>query len=297
MVMKGYYLARSLEEGLSLLSQWGAEAQICAGGTDVMVAMRSGNLDPRKSCLIDISRVPELSFVRVDGARQIVEIGSCTTHAEIAADVLVEKSSLILGQASRSVGSPQTRNRGTIGGNVLTAAQCADTIPALLALEAELVLLNTRGITRTLPINEFFPEPKKTAIRADEILMSVRYLSLLDKAWRGAYYKLIRRAAMAKARLSFAALARVSTVGMIEDVRISIGSTLPTPGRFTPAEELLRGRRPSRELVEAAADACVEYMEQDAGRRWSSDYKEPAVRNVMARQLTGILGLENSHAN
>ena len=291
-----FHLAKSLEESLSLLAQWGEGAQICAGGTDVMVALRNGSLDPQKTCFIDVSRVPELSFIRIADGRQNVEIGSTVTHAKIAADRLVGKSSLILGEASHSVGSVQVRNRGTIGGNILTAAQCADTVPALLALNAELVLMNTNRATRTIPMGEFFPEPKKTAIRTDEILILIRYPALDDNAWSGSFHKLIRRATLAKARLSFATLALVSAAGTIEDVRISIGSTLPTPGRFTPAEELLQGKNPSRELVEAAADACVEHMRQKVGRRWSSEYKEPVVRNVVTRELSVVLGLESHHA-
>ena len=260
-----------------------------------MVALHNRSLDPRKTHFIDISRVPELSFIRLADAGKIVEIGSGTRHATIAADTLVEDSSLILGQASRSVGSQQIRNRGTIGGNILTAAQCADTIPALLALNAELILMEASGSSRTVPMVEFFPKPKKTAIGPGELLISIRYPRLDRGSWRGSYYKLIRRAAVAKARLNFATLALVSVAGIIEDVRISIGSTLPTPGRFTPAETLLRGRRPSRDLVETAADACAEYMEQEAGTRWSSEYKVPAVRNIIRRQLASVLGLENGH--
>jgi CO/xanthine dehydrogenase FAD-binding subunit len=295
MAVSCFFLARSLREALELLARWGEEAQVSAGGTDVMVALRNGNLEKNKTCLIDVSRVPELSFIRGDDAGRSVEIGSGVTHATISADRLVEESSLILGKASSSVGSPQVRNRGTIGGNILTAAQCADTIPALLALDADLVLMNTSGATRTLGMEDFFPEPKKTAIRADELLMAIRYPALVG-SWSGSYYKLIRRAAVAKARLNFATLALLSASGAVEDVRISIGSTLPTPGRFAAAEKLLRGEKPSRGLISAAADACVEYMTEKAGRRWSSEYKEPVVRNIIARELAAVLGVENHNA-
>jgi CO/xanthine dehydrogenase FAD-binding subunit len=261
-----------------------------------MVALRNGNLGPRKTCLIDVSHVSELSFIRMDDAGQNVEIGSGVTHAKIAADRMVKESSLILGDACHSVGSVQIRNRGTIGGNILTAAQCADSVPALLALDAKLLLMSTNGATRTVPLGEFFPEPKKTAIRTDELLISIRYPALVGEGWTGSYYKLIRRAAVAKARLSFATLAFVSNGGTIGDVRISIGSTLPTPGRFGPAEKLMQGKIPSVEIVEAAADACVQYMAQIVGRRWSSEYKEPVVRDVIRRELASVLGLENHHA-
>jgi CO/xanthine dehydrogenase FAD-binding subunit len=88
----------------------------------------------------------------------------------------------------------------------------------------------------------------------------------------------------------------VNAAGLIEDARISIGSTLPTPGRFTPAEALLKGKVPSRHLVEEAAEVCASYMIEKAGRRWSTEYKLPAVKNVMRRELAAVLGVGTSHA-
>jgi CO/xanthine dehydrogenase FAD-binding subunit len=296
MAIKNFYLARSLDEALSLLGTWGEQAQVIAGGTDIMVALRNGSLESQKTCLIDVSHLSELSYIRPGETGMTVEIGSGTRHATIAVDGLVARSSLILGRASGSVGSPQIRNRGTIGGNILTAAQCADTIPALLALNAELSLMDASGATRILPIADFFPKPKETAIRPNELLLSIRYQRLDPRPWKGSYYKLIRRAAVAKARLNFATLALVSDAGIIEDARISIGSTIPTPGRFSPVEAVLRGQRPSQGLVEGAADACVDYLVRLAGRRWSSEYKEMAMRNIIRRELTLVLGLEAHHA-
>jgi CO/xanthine dehydrogenase FAD-binding subunit len=292
--MRNFCLARTLDEARSLLAQWGDEALLCAGGTDLMVALRNKSLAPGKTCLIDIGRVPELSFIRESD--DWVEIGSGTTHAAVAASGLVAASSLILGDAARSVGSPQVRNRGTLGGNILTAAQCADTIPSLLVLDAELLLLKPDGTTRRVPLAGFFPKPKETAIGPGEILLSIRYRSLAGSAWRGSYYKLIRRAAVAKSRLSFATLARVGGSGLIEGARISIGSTLPTPGRFGPAEALLKGKAPSWSLVEEAAEVCASYMIEKAGWRWSTEYKQPVVKNVIKRELAAVLGLETSHA-
>ncbi len=294
MAIHQFFTANSIDSALALLAEHGDSAVLTAGSTDVMVALRAGNLSSKKTCLIDISRIPALSFIRKSG--KWIEIGSGTTHALVSADPLVRSSSLILGEASHSVGSPQIRNRATIGGNIITAAQCADTIPALLALDAELVLRDTKGSERILPIRDFFPSAKKTAIRNDELLISIRYAPLDDSGWKGSYYKLIRRAAVAKSRLNFATLVRRSAKGIIEEARISIGSTIPAPGRFGPAEEVLVGNKPSAELVSAAAAACVDFIIKKAGKRWSSEYKEPVVRNVMRRELEKVLGLEGNHA-
>jgi carbon-monoxide dehydrogenase medium subunit len=294
MSIERFHIAHTIDEALALLAKEGSSAQILAGGTDLLVALRAGALDTGKTAFIDISRIPELSRLTLNAPGGQCQLGPCLTHHRIAEDAGLGRASLILGQASHSVGSPQIRNRGTVGGNILTAAQCADTIPALLALDARLLLRDTKGKDRTVAITDFFPAPKKTAIRPDELLLGISFASLAGKSWRGSYYKLIRRAAVAKSRLNFAVLIKTDPQGKIDEARISIGSTLPTPGRFTPAEDLLKGNKPSIELAQAAAEACSAYMIQVAGRRWSAEYKEPVVRNLARRQILKVFGLEQA---
>ncbi|MFH2114157.1 MAG: FAD binding domain-containing protein [Spirochaetota bacterium] len=295
MSIERFHIAQSIDEAMDLLAREGDEARILAGGTDLLVALRAGVLDAGKTSFIDVSRIPELSRLTLNGTDGQCRLGSCVTHHRIASDAALDLGSIILGQASYSVGSPQIRKRGTIGGNILTAAQCADTIPALLVLDAQLDLRDTRGNCRTVAIKDFFPAPKKTAIKPDELLLNIRFLSLAGKPWKGSYYKLMRRAAVAKSRLNFAVLITTDLQGKIGEARISIGSTLPIPGRFTPAEEVLKGNKPSVELARAAADACTAYMIQVAGRRWSAEYKEPVVRNLVKRGILAAFGLEAQH--
>jgi len=294
--LERHFSASCVEEALDVLGRRGPEVLICAGGTDVMVALRAGALPPEKRVLLDVSRIAALSGVReLDGGAEI-EVGSLTTHALASQDAVLARSSIILPRACRSVGSPQVRNRGTVGGNVLTAAQCADTIPALLSLNASAVLAAPGGRERIVPLADFFPAPKRSAIEADELLTALRFPSLGPR-WRGSFYKLIRRAAVAKARLSFAFLARLSPDGVVEDARLSIGAALPVPARFEAAEALLRGSAPSAELVEDAAEACAAQMAAATGKRWSSPYKNPVLRAVARRELAAMLGLEAPHEN
>lgn len=283
MAVERYCCAETLEQALELMAREGEGALLIAGGTDLMVALRKGALNPSVSCFIDIHAVPALKQVKIE--KNSLQIGSAATHAEIAADGNVASSAIILHEACRAVGSPQIRCRGTLGGNVVTAAQCADTIPALLVLDAELIIRNIRGNVRVLPIRDFFPAPKKTALGSDEILVGLRCAALNPETWKGSFYKLIRRAAVAKSRLNFAVLIQESSEGIISDARISIGSILPTPGRFTRAEELLTGEVPTAELLDEVSAACTAHMIQTAGRRWSTEYKEPAVRGLIKRVL------------
>lgn len=287
MALEQYYLAESLDEVLSLMARDGEGSLLMAGGTDLMVSLRAGALKTGAKSIIDVHRVPELKTLRIrDG---YVEIGAAVTHADIAAHAGVAAASLLLHVACGSVGSPQIRNRGTLGGNIVTAAQCADTIPALLVLDAEVRLRSASGKERVLPVRDFFPGPKKTSLGSDEVLVSVRFPSLEGTGRRGYFYKLIRRAAVAKSRLNIALLFKKDGDGRIADARISIGSTLPVPGRFTSVEELLTGEIPTDELLEDAAAACSDFMIRIAGHRWSTEYKEPAVRGMAKRGFEEIL--------
>jgi CO/xanthine dehydrogenase FAD-binding subunit len=280
-----FLTAKDKSEAIGLLNTYGAKAKVIAGGTDLMIEMRADRLPGGASILIDISRIAALSYIRKD--KGIIRIGAGTTHAEIAASELVRKESLILQDASVTVGSPQIRNRATIGGNIVTAAQCADTVPALVVLEATIVLESKSG-RREVSINDFFPGPKKSDVRPDELLTEIYFPSIAE-GYGGSYEKLIRRKAVAKSRLNFAVVARKDESGMIRELRLAIGSALPATARFPKVEELLVGKRPDAALMEDAGKAAAEYMIEKSGIRWSTDYKKPVVEKLAARNIARAL--------
>jgi CO/xanthine dehydrogenase FAD-binding subunit len=289
MAIQGFLLAKSIPEALHVLEKLSPNGKFVCGGTDIMVAMHGDTL-PQQCTLIDISSIDELHFIRKDDG--CIEIGAATSMACLAESDLVAKSSHILQQAAHSVGSPQIRNRASIGGNIITAAQCADTIPALLALNARLVLLNTRNEKRVIPVADFFTGPKLTAIAPNELLVAVRFPSLEGENYQGSYYKLIRRAAVAKSRLNFAIIMRRDQDGVVQDLRISIGSALSIPGRFMAAEAVMIGELPTVAMAKEVAERCSRQVVEQTGRRWSSAYKLPVIEDVMYRQLIQLLGFE-----
>jgi len=144
------------------------EAVVIQGGTDVMVAVNFGRLDP--SSVLALDGVEELrGWSRTDGS---VRIGAGLTYAEAMRGPLAE-SLPALAQAARTVGSPQIRNRGTLGGNLGTCSPAGDALPPLVALGAEVELASVGG-TRTLPIVDFMVGPKRSALRPDELIVAVR---------------------------------------------------------------------------------------------------------------------------
>jgi len=288
--MKPYAIKRTstIEQALTLLHELGEAAWCVAGGTDVLIAMRHAELPESVTTLIDISGIAELSGVREEGDG--IVLGAGTTHTDIEENTLLRSVVPLLADASRSVGSPQIRNRGTVGGNLVTSAQCADTIPPLMVLDAEVVLQSLNG-SRRLPLAEFLTGPKQTAIAADELCTEIRFRKPPRDAV-GYFHKLIRRQAVAKARISIAALARQDVEGRIRELRISPGSVTPKPQRFSSVEQLLEGQIATEKLIRTASREAVAFMVATTGRRWSTPYKEPVLQVLVRRALESVLRVE-----
>ena len=212
------YAPRSLDEALELRAER-PEAVPVAGGTDLMVAVNFGRAHPE--ALLDLSRVEELKgWWRED---DLVFVGAGMTFARIERELAEFRP---LAQAARSVGSPQIRNRATIGGNVATASPAGDALPVLAAYEAEIVLGKV-GVTRKVPWRAFFLGPKQTALEPDELILGVE--------WRqadgpGSFAKVGPRNAMV------IAVASVCLQRENGSVRVALGSVAPTVIRAGHAE-------------------------------------------------------------
>jgi CO/xanthine dehydrogenase FAD-binding subunit len=216
----------SLREALQAKAER-PEALPIAGGTDVMVEL---NFDHgRPEALVDLTRVEELSGWDRDDGR--LRVGAGITYARAIAELGGALPGLAI--AARTVGSPQIRNRGTIGGNLGSASPAGDCHPPLLAMEAELELASAAG-TRRVPVGEFFQGPKKSALRGDELVAAVHVPAAGGPQQ---FAKIGTRNAMVIAVCSFAlvldpARGRVGT---------GIGSAGPTPLRAAEAERFLQG--------------------------------------------------------
>ena len=299
MTIATYKKAHTIAEAFSLLQQQVAcdskqKSVFVCGTTDFMISRHAGDSQERVDC-IDVSEIQELKGCReLEG---VVTVGAAYRLADMVKNPTIIDSALILHQAAEQIGSPQIRNRASIGGNVITAAQCADTIPVLLVLDAQLHLTNLQGEKRIVPIEEFFTGPKKTDLRKHELLTAISYPSLKAAGYTGGFYKLIRREAVAKSRLNFAVLVKVDPDGIMQDVRISIGAALSVPGRFSPVEQFMIGRKANTALCKEAAEQCADYVLASTGVRWSTPYKQPVIADVMYRMLCRCTGVqETQHA-
>jgi CO/xanthine dehydrogenase FAD-binding subunit len=217
------FLPGSLQEALEIKSAH-PEAMPIAGGTDLMVEL---NFDRRRpEAIVDVSRLPELLEWRRENGH--VFLGAGVTYARIMREL---PEFTALAEASRTVGSPQIRNRGTVGGNLGTGSPAGDALPVLAAYDAEIVMASARGGTRSLPWHEFHVGVKKTALGPDELILGAR--------WRvargpGSFSKIGTRNAMV---ISVAGLCLV----LDEDersLRVALGSVAPTVVRASRAEAL-----------------------------------------------------------
>ena len=215
-------LPHSLDEALTMKGER-PDATPIAGGTDLMVDLNFGRRRP--VALIDLTRVTELASWREENGH--VFLGSGLTYATIVREMPAFKP---LVQASRSVGSPQIRNRGPVGGNLGTASPAGDALPVLAAYDADVVLRSRARGERSIPWHAFLTGPKKTALAADELILGVRWPR---RRGSGSFSKIGTRNAMVIA---------VAGLCLVIDeengrVKVALGSVGPTILRATEAEQ------------------------------------------------------------
>jgi carbon-monoxide dehydrogenase medium subunit len=275
-----YIAVETIAEACSVLAGHGTELSILAGGTDLLIELRRGTTKAPK-VVLDISGAPELGGIEEAGGS--ITIGPLTTHTELLRSDLAQKFAPLLGSAASAIGSPQIRDRGTVGGNIMNAAACADTVPPLIALGATVTLQSKEG-RREMALADLFVKPYQTKAKPDEMLTAVRFPKLPLGA-RSAFIKLGRRNALSISRMSVAAVLEVGSDGRINDARIVPGAAFPTWKRVPEAEEMLIGQKPGAKLFAAAGTKVSEEMIKATGRRWSTEYKEPVIAVLVRRAL------------
>ena len=247
------YQAKSVQEAIELHLAH-PEADIIAGGTDVLVQMREGKRAGKS--LLSIQGLDEIRGVKMeeDGT---LRIGSLTTFSHITNDPLIQKYINVLGEAVDMVGGPQIRNAGTIGGNTCNGATSADSTATLHAWDAIVELTGPNGIRR-LPIHEFYIWAGQVDLQPGEIQTAILIPKESYENTKGHYIKYAMREALDIATLGTSVNVRLSEdKKTVERVRIAFGVAGPTPLRAKAAEELGNGQPLSMELIEKVAAAVV----------------------------------------
>lgn len=269
----------SVEDAVAHLAEHPA-ALILAGGTDAMVEINDGHRRP-DGVVVTVNRIPELRSWRHDPVAGTVAIGAAVTYTELAGPRL---AALVpaLAEASRTVGSPQIRNAGTLGGNLGTCSPAGDGLPVLSALDATATLVSVGG-TRTVSVHDFMVGPKRTALAPGELLTEITVPVLAG--WQG-YAKVGVRNAMVIA-VAGACLV-LDTAG--ESVRLALGSVGPTILRCRDAEADLAGSIDWRsgtapaEAVQRFGRLAAQAARPITDHRSSAEYRRHAV-GVLAQRL------------
>jgi CO/xanthine dehydrogenase FAD-binding subunit len=279
-----YQSPGTLTEACRLLGEWGPRGKIIAGGTDLVVSLRKGEAQPQ--ILIDITRIPELRRIEEAGGK--IRVGAAVTHGEIASSKLIQRYGKVLSDAASWLGSPQIRNLGTIGGNIVNASPAADTLPALMVLEATGRVLSP-GMDREVPLSDLLRGPYQSTLNPDELLAQISFPKL-SSDFRTGFIRLARRAAMAISRMSVAVVLRMTQgENRIEEVRISAGAVTPTPHRMSEAESILKGKTPDEGTMKQAAQCISDTMVRWSGVRPSTSYKAPVVEALFLRCMRQAL--------
>ena len=274
-------IPKTLQEALELISGGNEGIGIIAGGTDVVAGMRQGsNRFGRINQLVDVNHIKEMKGIT--GAGGIVTIGAAETFSGIISNKIIRKELPLLAKACGTIGSVQIRNRATIAGNFVNNAPCADTVPVLLAYDSTIEIKSLAG-KRELPLAEFLKAPYRTQLNSDEIVTSIK-VPLPKGDFKGDFYKLGRRRAVAISRITLALLIEIKE-SRINRLRIASGAVTPIGTRFNGIEKEFEGKTADEKTLKAIASRLGERVIEVTGLRWSSEYKLPVVQQICYQML------------
>ena len=278
-----YFAPQRLQEAVSLLRRYGKKAALLAGGTDFLLRLERGLVAP--SVIVDLKKIRDLRGIKSNRAG--LRIGAATLMEEIASSPLVQARYGIIAKGAAAVGSIQTRNRATLGGNLCNASPAADTASPLIALGAKARIAGAKRV-REVPLEEFFLGPGKSCLQPNELLKEIFVPPLAKRS--GGSFQRCTRTAMDIALVNCAVFLSLAPKGeIVTDIRIALGAVAPTPVRAQPAEDAFRGRKPNRKAVEEAADSAAAGVRPIDDVRSSASYRRAMVRVFTKRAIEEAL--------
>ncbi|MGO9738765.1 MAG: FAD binding domain-containing protein [Desulfomonilaceae bacterium] len=277
-----YLRPHSLDECLAVLATHGDESAILAGGTDLMISFRSGSRTPR--FVLDISRLSEIRSVEQHA--EVIKIGAILTYSELIAHPLIVKTFPALSAAMSCVGSLQIRNVGTLGGNIANSSPAADSIPPMMIHDAQVMIQKVNSV-RIEKLERLIVGPYSNTLEPDELITGI-ILKPVETAYKQSYRRIARRKSLSIARVNMAVSAKLDAEGLIEDVRISVGSVAPTPLRIKKVEDSLIGLKPESKFIKETGELVARHIVDLVGVRHSTEYKRPAIAGLVIKCLEDV---------
>lgn len=291
--LKALYEATSVEHAVQLRMEH-PEAQIIAGGSDVLVQMREGKRAGKE--LISIYKIDSMRGISYeeDGA---IRIGSLTSFSHITRNEIIQEHINVLGEAVDMVGGPQIRNLGTIGGNTCNGVTSADSASTLHAWDAIVEITGPNGVRR-IPIKEFYIKAGTVDLREGEIQTAIIIPKKSYEGYKGHYIKYAMRNAMDIATTGCSVNVKLSEdKKTIEDVRIAYGVAGPVPMRTPSAEAVAKGKPVCMETVKAFAEAVLEDINPRDSWRASKAFRQHIAKVLAERALLESIRLSGGECN
>ncbi|GAB4115136.1 MAG: xanthine dehydrogenase family protein subunit M [Candidatus Caldatribacteriota bacterium] len=278
-----YFSPQQIPEALEILSKYGKEIKIIAGGTDLLVQYYDRLYEI--TGWLDLKNLTELKKIELNSSD--VSIGAMVTHSQLEKSPPIKKYFPILSQAAAEIGSPQIRNRGTIGGNIVNASPAGDLLSPLIAYETKFVLLS-QDEESIIPAEQFFTGPKKTILKPNQLLSQV-ILPLPPQNCYSSWIKVGKRRALAISTLALAIVVKMSEDNqIIQKVKVCLSSVAPTPVEIKEVEEEMIGKSFNQLNFVKLGQIVKDKISPIDDIRGTKEYRKEVARRIMIHSLEEI---------
>jgi CO/xanthine dehydrogenase FAD-binding subunit len=276
-----FFAAKDASDAVALLAKHGPKVKVVAGGTDLLADLKFASASHAPQVVVDISRADDLRGIQMTD--QGLRIGALVTHTEIMRSPIIREQLPALVDAAHTIGAIQTRNLGTLGGNLVTAVPSMDSGPTLVALDAIVTVAGPDG-RRQMPLAEFFVGPRKTILKSDELLVEI----IIPKENVGKpthFLKFGLRKGQALALVNVAASFWVGDGSTFKAPRVALGAVAPKVIHAASAESYLEGKPITPEAMAEAGTLAVNDAKPINDFRASAAYRRDLVAVLTRRAL------------
>lgn len=258
-----------------------------AGGTNVLVDIKQRKVTPK--ALVDLSRIRD--WKKIEQTEGGLEIGPLVNHSELEASPLIAKSFTALAMAASTVGSPQIRNRGTLGGNLQSASPAADCVPPLLVCDAMLTLVSLSG-KREVGVADFFLGAGKTVLRPNELINKISIKNCSNKI--SIFRKTGLRKALAISLVNLAVSLELDEDNRCSKARVAFGSVAPTPIRVKGVEAFLEGQMIDPDIIKALSEIVEREISPITDLRATATYRRYLAKELLKESILNVISTRRS---
>jgi len=278
-----YFVPQTMKEATGILSEYGRDIKVLAGGTDILVQYYDRLYEIKR--WMDLRNVQGLKNIEINDNHMV--IGAMATHTQLEISEEIQRYFPVLSQAAADIGSPQIRNRGTIGGNIVNASPAGDLLPPLMAYQAQYKLVSGKK-EMVIPAEEFFLGPKKTILKPDQLLTQI-ILPLPAEKTYGSWIKIGKRKALIIATITLALVVKMDENDeLIEDVSVCLGSVAPTPVEIKEIKEKMIGKSFKKLDFNLLGQIVEDKISPIDDIRGTREYRKDVAKEIMINALEEV---------